>query len=581
MTETRSCQNCKNSFTIEPDDFSFYEKIKVPPTTFCPQCRLIRRLARRNERTFYRRECEKCHKQIITVLSPESGLINYCSECWWSDSWDGLDYPYTFDESKPILAQLQALFKTVPAMNLYGLYSTKINSEYTNMASWLKNCYLVTYSDYCENITYGSFINHSKDSVDNLMGNQLELCYQTINCNQCYRTFYSVDCESCTDVWFSKNCSGCNNCFGCVNLKKQSYHIFNQPYDKDSYEKKVRELFDCSSESIAKIQADAKTFWRDFPQKYTHGWRNIESTGDYLNDTKNAKNCFIGFEMEDCRYCSFVTGKITDTYDFANFGANSSLMYEVFQGGDQTSNIRMCQWAITNCRNLEYCLFCTSCQDCFACVGLNKRQYCIFNIQYTKEEYANLRQKFVNHMNEIPYIDSAGLIYKYGEFFPIEFSPFAYNETTAQELFPLTKAEALMKGYRWYEDAKRNYQTTIEARNLPKTIAEVSDSIVNEVIACDHGGTCNEQCATAFKIIPAELQFYRQMNLPLPRLCPNCRHAARLKYRNPMQLWQRTCDCKKDHPHHIGACTNTFKTSYSPDSPEKVYCEHCYQQEVS
>ena len=34
MQETKSCQNCKNDFIIEPDDFAFYDKIKVPPPTF-------------------------------------------------------------------------------------------------------------------------------------------------------------------------------------------------------------------------------------------------------------------------------------------------------------------------------------------------------------------------------------------------------------------------------------------------------------------------------------------------------------------------------------------------------------------
>jgi hypothetical protein len=28
-SETRICQNCKKDFTIEPDDFGFYEKMKV------------------------------------------------------------------------------------------------------------------------------------------------------------------------------------------------------------------------------------------------------------------------------------------------------------------------------------------------------------------------------------------------------------------------------------------------------------------------------------------------------------------------------------------------------------------------
>jgi len=42
--ETKNCQNCKKDFTIEQDDFSFYEKIKVPPPTFCPECRYKRRI---------------------------------------------------------------------------------------------------------------------------------------------------------------------------------------------------------------------------------------------------------------------------------------------------------------------------------------------------------------------------------------------------------------------------------------------------------------------------------------------------------------------------------------------------------
>ncbi|MDI6602741.1 MAG: hypothetical protein QME57_01295 [Patescibacteria group bacterium] len=38
--EKCTCQNCKKEFVIEPEDFAFYEKIKVPPPTWCPECRL-------------------------------------------------------------------------------------------------------------------------------------------------------------------------------------------------------------------------------------------------------------------------------------------------------------------------------------------------------------------------------------------------------------------------------------------------------------------------------------------------------------------------------------------------------------
>ena len=70
------------------------------------------------------------------------------------------------------------------------------------------------------------------------------------------------------------------------------------------------------------------------------------------------------------------------------------------------------------------------------------------------------------------------------------------------------------------------------------------------------------------------------MNLPLPRLCPNCRHYQRINLRNPLKLWNRTCMCNKKHAHHEGQCEVEFKTSYAPDRSEIVYCEKCYQQEI-
>ena len=35
------CQNCKILFVIESEDFNFYEKIKVPPPTFCHDCKTV------------------------------------------------------------------------------------------------------------------------------------------------------------------------------------------------------------------------------------------------------------------------------------------------------------------------------------------------------------------------------------------------------------------------------------------------------------------------------------------------------------------------------------------------------------
>ncbi|MGH2564524.1 MAG: hypothetical protein ACRDE5_08425, partial [Ginsengibacter sp.] len=184
-------------------------------------------------------------------------------------------------------------------------------------------------------------------------------------------------------------------------------------------------------------------------------------------------------------------------------------------------------------------------------------------------------------MNTVPYVDKNERIYKYGEFFPMDLSPYSYNETVAQEYFPLLENEAKNNGYKWKEKEERNYQINLRTENLPLSILDVSNDIVEKIIECSHKGQCNEQCTEAFKIIPDELQFYKRMNLPLPRLCPNCRHYKRLKQRNPLKLWHRTCMCDKgNHFHGVGKCEVEFETSYAPERAEIIYCEKCYQAEV-
>ncbi|PIR68730.1 hypothetical protein COU48_02340, partial [Candidatus Nomurabacteria bacterium CG10_big_fil_rev_8_21_14_0_10_03_31_7] len=67
QSETKNCQNCKKNFTIEKEDFNFYEKMKVPPPTFCPECRSQRRMTSRNERVLYKAVCDLCKKNIISM----------------------------------------------------------------------------------------------------------------------------------------------------------------------------------------------------------------------------------------------------------------------------------------------------------------------------------------------------------------------------------------------------------------------------------------------------------------------------------------------------------------------------------
>jgi hypothetical protein len=132
------------------------------------------------------------------------------------------------------------------------------------------------------------------------------------------------------------------------------------------------------------------------------------------------------------------------------------------------------------------------------------------------------------------------------EFFPLSASPFGYNETVANEFFPLNKQEALAK---WFQ--RSDYENTI-----PKVDEE-------NVVVCEVTGR-------PFRLIPQEIEFYKKHNLHFPTKHPDVRHLERMKKTNPRKLRDRTCD----------KCWIAIKTSYNPDRPEKVYCETCYNKEI-
>jgi hypothetical protein len=569
-SEIKTCQNCKKDFTIEPEDFNFYEKIKVPPPTFCPECRLIHRMSWRNERSLYKTKClvPGHAEEIISMYDPEKKYNVFDNNYWWSDKCDASEYGIGYNFSESFFIQFSKLFSRVPLPALSIVNS--VNSEYTNFVDGIKNCYLLFGSGWDENIRYGSKLFQSKDSQDLLKCTKCELCYECTDCIESYHLFFSRDCRDCVDSSFLYNCRNCSNCFGCVNLVNKTYCIWNKQYSREEYLIKIHDLkIENHKDFLTSKGYFIKELCLPSIRRYANIFSSTSCTGDNIINSKNSKKCFdIYQEVEDSKYL-YSALMLKDSYD--GIGVfRIDLSYECVDVNIGSLNFSCL--TVYNSDNSKYLYNCHNVKDCFGCISLRNKRYCILNKQYTKKEYEELIPKIIKHMNDMPYIDSKGRIYKYGEFFPSELSPFCYNETIAQEYFPLTKEEALKQGYKWKDKEERNYQIDIKNEDIPDNIKEVDESIIGKVIECEHKGECNEQCTEAFKIIADELQFYQRMNLPLPHLCPNCRHYQRLKQRNPLKLWHRKC--MKE------GCENEFETSYAPDRPEIIYCERCYQQEV-
>jgi hypothetical protein len=276
----KTCQNCQNDFVIDADDAAFYERIKVPPPTFCPLCRAQRRMAWRNESYLFKRKSDFSGKEIFSAFAPDAPVTVYEKEVWNGDEWDPMEYGREYDFNAPFFEQFKNLLHAVPLKNLNVVNGVK--SDFCNNFSDPKNCYLVFNGNAAEDCMYGNGFTHSKECVDTSHVSKCELCYGSFWLSRCNNTLFSSECEDSFDLTLCKNCVGCNDCFGCVGLRKKQYCIFNEQYTKEEYQKRVEELNFGSHVALQELKEKAEKLWRSAPNKYIVGSHNTNVSGAYI-----------------------------------------------------------------------------------------------------------------------------------------------------------------------------------------------------------------------------------------------------------------------------------------------------------
>jgi hypothetical protein len=303
-------------------------------------------------------------------------------------------------------------------------------------------------------------------------------------------------------------------------------------------------------------------------QQLIQQWRNIistqaihqatvqvnvtDSTGNYLAKCHNVQEGYYVSNAENCSYI-FQAEDIKDCIDGGNV-APAEFCYEL-TGVVRCQHCAFLNYSYDNTFAF-YCDHVFNSQHMFACVGLNRQQYCILNKQYTESEYTRLRERVVQHMKQTG---------EYGEFFPYGYSPFSYNETVAHDLFPLHKAQALALGARWNDslDQIPNVAAAVPADTLPERIAEITDDILKQTIICSVS-------RRPYRIQAGELAIYRRLDLPLPRKHPEVRFQERIQHRAAPRLYQRHCT----------SCQRPVQSSFAPGRPERIFCSTCYQAEI-
>lgn len=556
---SRTCLQCSSAFELTKEDLAFYEQVSpvfggkkemIPVPILCPACRLQRRLLFRNDLCLYHRKSDLTGKAMISIYSQEKPYKVYDQDEWWSDRWDELAFGRPFDFSRTLADQLQELCLAVPHQGLFT--NGAENSYYTNHSLNTRNCYLVAGATNLEDCLFGRFIIGGHDVVDGLSLFACEWCYEGTASQHCYQCMFFRHCRDCSDCIMVDDCQSCRNCCMCFGLQGKQYCLRNEQLTKEDYERKMQELLPLTIAKITQLRSAFDVFAQKLPHRALHVFGSEDCTGDMVFNSLRCRDCYDCTDCEDCAHVlNTPKGKFSQD---ANYTAPDGIEWCYNVGSTVGVQRGVGTFLLWYGADVYYSRECHHSSNLFGCVGMRHKQYCILNKQYTKEEYEKLVPRIIAHMRQ------SG---EWGGYLAPEVSTMGYNETLAQEYFPLQKDEVKKLGWQWYDEVDAKNQYLGPSPVIPETIDAVSDDIVNQILACSVTGK-------PYKIIPQELKFYRQMGIPIPRKCPDQRHKDRLALRNLRRLFRRTCaQCKKG-----------IETTYSPDRPESVFCEKCYLKEV-
>ncbi len=138
----------------------------------------------------------------------------------------------------------------------------------------------------------------------------------------------------------------------------------------------------------------------DFNETFFSQWRELRSAvphpalsvarmenSDYCANAGDLKNCYLLFNADfnqDCMYGAGIYNS-RDCIDCADISM-CELCYDC-TSCQRCYNLQASE-SCEDCIDSHFLLNCRSSQHCFGCVNLRRRQYCIFNKQVRKEEYA-------------------------------------------------------------------------------------------------------------------------------------------------------------------------------------------------
>lgn len=587
IIEWSTCVYSWEEFPIFEQEKNILDTLWMPLPIISPDMRRLQLYMMRNERTFYKRSCDMTGKSILSIYPPEyPSKVFHFSE-YISDKWSGFDYWKDLDFDWSISQQISDFYRSIPKRSLnIDAENSMENCDYSNYGTSSKDCYMSQVPTFSQNCYYSYTPFQSTYNIDTHLNEKCEISYESSFCMNSYQIFYSQYLEDSRDCWWCYDCIWIQNCIGCVWLHSKQYYILNQELTQREYEYKLKVILS-SYKNLKTFQDEFDTFKSNFPKKALHNKLSENVQGNIIRYSKKTLNCFNVVDLQDSLHTQHSGIDSTSLLSCEYGGLNS---WNVYHSIWFNHSIESAYISFTSAQRSYYLHDNTSVDDSMLCSGLQNQRYCIFNKQYSQEEYAVFSKKVIEMMKQE---------WIWGNWFLSEMLLFPYNDSKAYEQYPPQKivyGSRDTKGAREWELNPKGRGTVyvldpeayiskayldfwgdkslnilwrtqdnnidispsakiIEADFLPE-IHNIEAHVSDIIIQCKDTGR-------PFRVIAQELDFYKKYSLPLPRYHPDVRFQKRFQQFPKNTLHLRTCD----------GCWEQILSVWESES---VVCESCY-----
>ena len=494
------CKLTGAKFEISDCEQEAFRSFDLPLPIHSPEERLRRYLAFRNDRNFFWRSCNQSGQRVYSSY-PASTLFPVVSpEIYYStDEKNSLSYGREFDFNRPFFEQLHELWQAVPRPAT-STWKSK-NSHAVSNVQGAHGSYLVIDAQDISNCMYSVGLRRCEFCIDCSWVSCSAHCYECIDCHNCSYLCWSLHSRNCSHSRFLRNCTDCQHCLFCEGLEGKSYHVFNKPLSPEEYadfEKRFRFTDQRSLESAQQEFADFLA--QRGNGKVTEGDNGQESStapySEFCEDVDCVVRCRWLTNAEHCLEGCGSSGGLRRAAQFVSVGRNSEELINCVQ-----------------CYNVSKAMYCFHCEDSshlFACIGLRNREYCIFNVQYSKDEYQRLLSSLWD------YLKSKSI---WGLFFPPMFSEYSYNRSSAGDHMPLNEIQAAVLRYTWDKSddlVKPSQLMEYCASNpeegfseVPESTEGLVDDALSKLYLCSLSGK-------PFQLTRQEVSLYEMLSVPPP-----------------------------------------------------------------